>query len=115
MKKNAEEIGEQFEKIFETDRIYKYLCRSWVELATQLIKCLVTISAMFISLKLLERIKTEIDVYAWLISIPIGLVAYFLTSFYLKRAKWPNKLFYLIKKIIKHKFIKAQMKMKEFV
>ena len=102
--------GIDFERGFETYPFFKNICNSSVATAKELIRFLVVVFVGSISLTLLTGANTEFEVYIWIYSLLLGLVAYIFISYFLKRTKKLDNLFYLTKKALKNNFINFQMK-----
>ena len=99
-----------FERGFETNPCLKNICNGAVTITKELIRCLVVVLVGSVSLDLLTRANAEIDYWVWLSSIILGLIAFILISYFLKRTKKLDILFYLTKRALKNNFINFQMK-----
>lgn len=102
--------GSDFERGFEIHPFLKNICNGSVATAKEFIRFLVVVTAGSLSLTLLNHANTELDIYIWLYSLVFGLISYILISYFLKRTKKLDNLFYLTKNALKKNFINFQMK-----
>lgn len=102
--------GSDFERCFEIYPFLKNICNGSVATIKESIRFLVVVAAGSLSLTLLDNANTELGVYIWLYSLLFGLIAFILISYFLKRTKKLEPIFYLTKNALKNNFINFQMK-----